>query len=159
MNLSVILPDETFLPAAQQLIDQAERKIWISTFKAEITTKPRGRKLHQFFDTLYEKAHNGVEVRCLTNRPDGGKHIPISNEFAIRDMARNRVQVRYLPHGRCCHSKLLLTDTVGSIIGSHNLSVKSCRGNSECSLYFIDPRTDEWLREFYERTWETAIKI
>jgi|GEM_PF-3275018 len=159
MKLKVVLPDEKFLNAAQQLIGIAQKKIWISTFKAEITTKPRGRKLHQFFDTLYEKAHNGVDARCLMNKPDRGKHIPISNEFAIRDMVRNKVQVRYLPHARCCHSKLLLTDSLGSIIGSHNLSVKSCNGNSECSLYLLDPETDKTLREFYEETWETAIKI
>ena len=159
MALSLVLPDEKFIGAAQRLIETATNYIWISTFKAEITSKPRGRKLHFFFDTLFLKAHNGLDVRCLMNRPDKGKHIPISNEFAIRAMVRNKVKVRYLPRQRCCHSKLLLGDHGASIIGSHNLSVKSCSGNSECSLYLINQPVGDDLRVFYEDTWENAIKI
>jgi len=159
MHVNILLPDEKFLSAAQQLIENAEKKIWISTFKAEITTKPRGRKLHHFFDTLFEKAASGVDVRFMMNRPDGGKHVPISNEFAIRALLENKIKVRRLPHVRCCHAKLILTDYCGSILGSHNLSVKSCLGNFECSMYVLDPDIEEKLRLTYLDTWATTRKI
>ena len=90
MSLSIVLPDEKFIGAAQRLVEESTERIWISTFKAEITSKPRGKKLSYFFDTIFEKAALGLDVRCLMNRPDKGKHVPISNEFAIRAMLRNK---------------------------------------------------------------------
>jgi len=52
-----ILKDEQFLPRARDLVRGATQSIYISTFKAEITSKPRGQKL---FDVL--------DVPCRTCR-------------------------------------------------------------------------------------------
>ena len=158
MPLRDILIDEKFLPAAIDLILKAKKSIYITTFKAEFTTKPRGRKLMAFFWTLARKVREGVDVQLITNKPANGKHIPISNGYAIDWLGSNGIKVKCLPDERICHSKILIVDKEIAIIGSHNLSIKSCHNNFEISftIYFA-PQIQE-LANIFERTWENSQK-
>lgn len=159
MAPDTLLLDEKFLPAAQDLVSRAKTRIWISTFKAEITSKPRGEKLSKFFNTLFEKARSGVDVRFMTNRIDEKGHIPISNVFAIRALKKNNVKVRHLRDPRICHAKIILVDCESAILGSHNLSVRSCHNNFEVSYLFTDLERATSMRTIFEQVWDNAKKI
>ena len=159
MSLNAILYDETFLRAAQELVTTANHRIWVATFKAEITTKPRGRRLNKFFETLFEKAHNGVEVRFLLPRPAKSNYVPDSNLYAITALKRGKVDARCFFGNRLCHAKIILVDDYKAILGSHNLSVKSCHNNFECSVSLSDRFSLLSLRDGYEKAWLRSQKI
>ncbi len=153
-----LLTNEQFLPAALTLLSAAKKSIFISTFKAELTTKPRGRRLVKFFELLFEKSRLGLDVRFLISKRESYGHIPLSNLFAVRELKKNKVQVRHLRHDRICHAKLIIVDNEITILGSHNLSVKSCHNNFEASLCIADPYIAGQLQGFYVVTWEDAKK-
>ena len=159
MELNLTLFDEQFLHAAQALVAGAEDRIWISTFKAEITTKPRGRRLNKFFDTLIQKVHQGVEVRFLLPRPAKTNYVPDSNLYAITALKRGKVEVRSFFGNRLCHAKIIFVDNDEAILGSHNLSVKSCHNNFECSVSIIDKFTLLGIQNGYEKAWLRSQKI
>ena len=154
-----LLTDEQFLPAAQQLISDANDLIYISTFKAEITSKPRGRRLREFFNTLITSARQGVNVRFLINNTGVKRHIPLSNFSAIHELKKNEIDIRTPKHNRCCHAKIILVDNKTAIVGSHNLSIRSCHANFEISyqLHGIYPLAQ--LHATFEETWYTARKL
>lgn len=156
METGALLLDENFLPAAINLISKAEKLIYISTFKAEMTTKPRGRKLHKLFELLFEKSQLGIDVRLLISKRENYGHIPVTNLFAIRDLKANGVKVRHLRNDRLCHAKILLVDDYAAIIGSHNLSIKSCHSNFEVSYYVHTPTSIDLLYNVYLKVWNTA---
>ena len=158
MPLRNILVDEKFLPAALALVLSAKKSIYITTFKAELTTKPRGRKLMAFFWTLARKVREGVDVQLIINKPANGKHIPISNDYAINWLQSSGIKVRCLPGERICHSKIIIVDKEIAILGSHNLSVKSCHNNFEISVHICFAHQIHELTSTFERVWENSQK-
>jgi phosphatidylserine/phosphatidylglycerophosphate/cardiolipin synthase-like enzyme len=152
----MILIDEDFLPQAIALITSAKERIDIATFKAEITPKPRGLRLKQFFQTLFDKRDQGVQVNFLINWNDERRVVPMTNLSAIRDLKQHKINVKILKSNRCCHAKILLVDKDRAIIGSHNLSVRSCHNNFEISYLFDDPCSITRLSTIYDRTLQDA---
>lgn len=153
-----LLTDEKFLPAAILLLSDAQKSIDISTFKAEMTTKPRGRRLKILFDLIIEKARLGIPVRFLISKREEYGHIPLTNLFAVREMKANGVQVRHLRNSRLCHAKTIIIDDELAILGSHNLSIKSCHNNFEASVCITKPYIVGQLKGFFTVAWEDARK-
>jgi len=151
-----VLKDEQFLPVAKGLLEIATKSIYISTFKAEIISKPRGQKLFDFFSVLANKATSGVDVRFMFNTPENGKHIPPSNAKALKFLTKAKIKVRHLPNDRLCHAKILLVDNTYAIVGSHNLCVRACQYNFELSSYIIDTEYCKDLKTIYENIWDNS---
>jgi len=153
-----LLIDEQFLTTAQNLISRAQRSIYIATFKAEMTSQPRGRRLSRLFDTIIEKSLLGLDIRFIFNEFTGNKTIPFTNLFAMQQLKKHNINVRCLPSARVCHAKLIIVDGQAAIIGSHNLSVKSCHNNFEVSVYIDDYYTVPELANKYCEVWDAAKK-
>ncbi len=151
-----LLDDEIFLPTATTVIDCAEKFIYISTFKLEVSSTPRGRGLAYLFELLGEKWKRGIDIRVLTNKQGEQGHVPASNSFAIHVLKRYHIPVRYLPDSRICHAKIILADNKVAIIGSHNLSIKSCRQNFEQSCLIDSPCACMRLQTRFLALWEKA---
>jgi len=138
------------------MIDMASRSIDISTFKAEITSKSRGRRLRLFFEKLFEKRANGVRIRFLINCHDDRRLVPLTNFSTIKELKQRKIEIRKLPGNRCCHAKILIVDQRRAIIGSHNLSIRSCHNNFEVSYLLLDPVSVNRLTSVFESTFNNA---
>lgn len=147
----MIIHDQEFLPQAISLINSSERRIDIATFKAEITNRPRGKRLRQFFELLYKKHAAGVEVNFIINWNTQHRAVPRTNHVVIRELKANKINVRVLPQNRCCHAKIILVDQDKAIVGSHNLSVQSCRNNFEISYLVTEPVALARLQAIYNQ--------
>lgn len=135
----MLLIDQDFLPQATAIIESAKAQIDIATFKAEITSKPRGRRLWLFFSTLFERRDRGVQINFLINWNTKQRVVPLTNRYVIQELKHQKINVRILPDDRCCHAKILIVDRRVAIIGSHNLSVRSCHNNFEVSILSQNP--------------------
>jgi len=154
----MILLNQDFLPQAIALISMATRRIDLSTFKAEITSKPRGRRLRLFFDTLFAKRAAGLEVNFLLNWNEARRAAPLCNLATILDLKRHKINVRILPNNRCCHAKIIIVDKDKAIIGSHNLSITSCHNNFEASYIIRDRVSVDRLSSAFEHTLNDSQK-
>jgi len=153
----MLLIDNEFLPQAIAFITTAQKRIDIATFKAETTDKPRGRRLRSFFDTLIKKREAGVQVNFLINWNDKRRAVPLCNLTTIRELKNHKINVKILPHNRCCHAKIIIADQDKAIIGSHNLSVKSCHNNFEMSYLVLDPVNVARISAVFERVFLQGI--
>ncbi len=158
METGKLLIDEQFLPVATKLIESAEHRIYISTFKAELTTKPRGRRLMKLFDTTFEQSRLGLDVRFLLSRRENYGHIPLTNLNAVRELKAHTVKVRHLLNSRLCHAKIIVVDNLVAIIGSHNLSLQSCHRNFEVSYLIEDAYIVGQLIGVFEYLWDNCKK-
>jgi len=156
--MGLILTDNEFLPQAKALVESAEKSIDISTFKAEITTKPRGLALLHFFKALLQKAKEGVRVRFLINWNNDRRSCPKTNLYVITELKKANIRIRHLRNNRCCHAKAIIVDKKKLIIGSHNLSVKSCHNNFEISYVVSDPEEVINLSSVFESSFNDAEK-
>ena len=155
----MIILDNEYLPQILALIDTAKTSIDISTFKAEITSKPRGRRLAAYFDKLYEKKSQGLRVRFLINYNDDKRITPKSNLCAINYMKNHKIEIKAQPRNRTNHAKLLIVDSVKVILGSHNLSVASVHRNFEVSYLLLDPVNVAYLQAIYDRVWLNSMTL
>ena len=154
----MLLIDQDFLPRAIALLDTADSCIDVSTFKAEITSKPRGRALRLFFDTLFKKRKAGIQVNFLLNWNTERRAVPLCNMATVLELKRQKINVRILPNNRCCHAKLIIVDRAKAIIGSHNLSIASCHKNFEVSYLITDSISVDRLAFVFARTCLNATK-
>lgn len=139
------------------MVDSATTSIDISTFKAEFTTKHRGRHLRAFFDKVFEKRAAGIRVRFLLNWNDQRRMVPSTNKSAISHLKAHKIDVRVLRLSRCCHSKIILVDSHKCILGSHNLSVSSCHRNFEASWLVYGHLVCRPFQELYDHTFRDAV--
>lgn len=154
-----LLRNEHFLPSAILLAQSATSQIYISTFKAELTHKPRGRLLKKLFETLADKANHNCKVYFLMNWHQDKRGVAKTNLYAARWLKDRQVSVKFLRNNRCCHSKLLVIDKRRAIIGSHNLSVKSCHNNFEMSYLINDPGSVKEICVAFELAWQDGKKM
>jgi len=154
--MGLLLKDNEFLPQARALVESATRSIDISTFKAEITTKPRGLALLHFFKTLLQKAKEGVKVRFLINWNEERRSCPKTNLYVITELKKANIKIRHLKQNRCCHAKAIIVDKEKAIIGSHNLSVKSCHNNFEISYIVQEPEVINRLQSVFDASFNDA---
>jgi len=157
--MGVLILDNEFIGQAETLILQAKREICISSFKLEYSEKPRARRLKALFDAVIEKMKQGVKVKVLFNWHDDRRSVPRTNESASRVLKTHGADVRYLKNNRCCHAKLLLIDKEKALLGSHNLSVRSCENNFEMSYLIPDPETVAQLGAVFERSFGGGKEI
>ena len=157
MGLLVI--DNQYIGVAKTLVSQAKREIFISTFKLEISEKPRGRGLKEFFDSLIEKARSGVKVHILFNWHDDRRSVAKTNYSASIYLKNAGIDMRYLTNNRCCHAKILMIDREKILLGSHNLSIRSTQNNFELSYLIPDPETVSQVGAVFERLFDSAKKI
>lgn len=158
MSKEEILLDEKFLPAAINLVSQAWHNIYVTTFKAEITTKPRGRLLRKFFQILCEKSQIGVDTRLILNKVSKMGSVPITNLYAMKELPKQGVAVRHLRNNRICHAKLIIVDNYAALVGSHNLSVKACHNNFESTILTCNKDIVKGLKQHFESLWENSQK-
>ncbi len=153
-----LIIDEQFLPLATELCQKATRNIFISTYKAQLSPKPRGLRLRSFFDLLITKARLGLDVRLYLNKIGDNWWVPRSNFVTANTLRKTKVQVRTPQSGRNCHAKIILIDNIVGIIGSHNLSITSCHRNFEVSCGVTDLNALDLCYSAYEKVWSKGKK-
>ena len=157
--MGLLVVDNQYISVAQALVEQAKKEICISSFKLEINEKPRGRTLKKLFDSVIEKLKTGVKVKILFNWHDDQRSVAKTNLYASSFLKAAGCDVRHLRNNRCCHAKLLIIDREKVLLGSHNLSIRSCENNFELSYLIPDPETVAQVGDVFERSFLDAKKI
>jgi cardiolipin synthase len=157
--MGLLIVDNQYLSQALALIEQAKKEICISTFKLEITDKPRGAGLKKFFESIVSRLKAGVKVKVLFNYHEDRHSVPKTNYSTGIFLKNAGADVRYLQNNRCCHAKLLIIDREKVLLGSHNLSIRSCANNFELSYLIPDPETVAQVGAVFEHSFMDAKKI
>jgi phosphatidylserine/phosphatidylglycerophosphate/cardiolipin synthase-like enzyme len=157
--MGLLVVDNQFLSVAKSLIKQAKKEICICSFKLEVSDKPRGRKLKEFFEGLIERRKAGVKINVLFNWHDDRRSVAKTNYYASMFLKNAGVETRYLDANRCCHAKVIIVDQEKALLGSHNLSIRSCENNFEMSYLIPDPESVAHLHSVFSHSFNQAKKI
>lgn len=154
-----ILYDQQLLSFIMPCIRQAERFIFLSTFKAQWTQNSAGRRLDLFWKTLLDKAAKNVRVNILLNYHTNKARIAKSNILLTKKVKHQNIKFRYLANNRCVHAKIFLIDDKIATIGSHNLSNASHQRNFEASVAIRDTKKIRELKDYLTTLWQTAKEL
>lgn len=153
-----ILADKEFIKMAIKLVKEAKSSIDISTFKAELAHNPRGLCVAPFWETLFDKSGVSLKVRMLINWNEKRHSVPKTNILVMKKLKAVNADVRMLHNNRCCHSKLIIIDKKILLMGSHNLSTKSCTENFENSIMIEDKKAVQDILNIYDTLFFKAKK-
>jgi phosphatidylserine/phosphatidylglycerophosphate/cardiolipin synthase-like enzyme len=154
--MGFLLVDSAFLPFIKTLISNAKSEVCLSTFKIEHNEKPRGRLLEELFSILFQKAAQGVKVKLLINWHDDRRSVAKTNLSACQVLKNHGIEVRHLRYNRCCHAKTIIVDNSTAVVGSHNLSLRSCQNNFEISYILSEPESVKCLSSVFNQSWYDA---
>ncbi len=157
--MGLLVKDNNYLQYANAMVAVAKKEICISTFKLEISDKPRGRALKEYFEKIIERMKTGVKVKILFNWHDDQRSVAKSNYSASIFLKQHAVDIRYLKNNRCCHAKVLIIDREKVLLGSHNLSVRSTQNNFELSYLIPDPETAAEVSVEFDRLFADAKPV
>lgn len=157
--MGLLVKDNNYLQYAMAMIKDAKKEICLSSFKLEISDKPRGRALKEYFEQIIEKMKSGVKVKVLFNWHDDRKSVAMTNYPASIFLKQRGVDIRYLKNNRCCHAKVLIVDREKVLLGSHNLSVRSTQNNFELSYLIPDPETAAEVSAEFDRLFKDAKPV
>jgi len=157
--MGLLVKDNEYLQYANALVEGATKEICISSFKLEISEKPRGRDLKTYFEKIVEKLKSGVKVKILFNWHDDQRSVAKTNFYASHFLKQAGVDIRYLKDNRCCHAKILIVDKEKVLLGSHNLSVRSTQNNFELSYLIPDPETAAQVSSIFESLFAGAKPV
>ena len=93
--MGLLVVDNQYLSVAQALVAQATKEICISTFKLEVTDKPRGRDLLEFFKAIVEKIKSGVKVKVLFNWHEDRRSVAKTNFYSSIFLKSAGCDIRY----------------------------------------------------------------
>ena len=157
--MGLLVMDNNYLQIANALVDGAKNSIYLSSFKLEISDKPRGRDLKEYFEKIIKKMREGIKVKILFNWHDDRKSVALTNYPASLFLKQNGIDIRYLKNNRCCHAKILIVDKEKVLLGSHNLSVRSTQNNFELSYLIPDPETAAQVTAMFDGLFADAKAV
>ena len=150
------LYDEDFSNIVTRLINEARKKIYITTYKLEPRKGPKAQRINALIKALFNANVRGVQIYILLNFYENHKATSNINWYASRIFAKNGIIVKYQTTGRTLHQKLILIDDVYIVIGSHNLSVQALAENIELSLLIQDDTIYKKSETKFLNLWDKA---
>jgi len=150
------LYDEDFSNIITGLIERAEKKIYITTYKLEPRKGPKAQRINSLISEIFKATSRGIDIKIMLNFYENHKATSNINWYAARLFQRNGIIIKYQNSGRTLHQKLILIDNVYIIAGSHNLSVQSLAQNIELSFLIEDDTIYQKCETKFLTLWESA---
>lgn len=122
---------------ARQLIDQAQRRLWMTMF----VVRPDDTVIGALLQALVDAQRRGVDVRVCLDRGAGFDGEPdLKHEAALAWLTAQGIPVVLDESDRTSHAKVLVADSRMILAGSHNWTRSAMTSNRELS-WLVDDAT------------------
>jgi len=149
--------DNEFLTVAPFVIDQAQKNLYISTYRLQLNTKTKCQNFLNLYKALINALGRGVKVHVLAQYSEKIALRPHSNLLSMSILKSKGAAVRFLKRGRISHAKMIICDDRYAIVGSHNWSLSSLTRNFEFSILLDDLESIAQAKQCYLVNWEAGI--
>ena len=156
MQKIIPLYDEDFSNIVTNLIKQAVKKIYITSYKLEPRKGPKAQRINALIKELFLAKSRNVDIKIMLNFYENHKATSNINWYAAKVFQKNGIIIKYSGSGRTLHQKLFLIDDVYIVVGSHNLAVQSLAQNIELSFLVEDDSIYQEAETKFLQHWETA---
>jgi hypothetical protein len=147
LRVKPLLSPDNFVEEVTALVTQATNRLYIQNQYLKPTRQTRWRELNEFVADFSRR--EGVNFRVILRDLD----IQDSLEM-MAEMNFDLSQVRKL---RNTHTKGILVDDLGIVVGSHNWSGQGFMQNRDTSLIFDDQDIIDYYERFFLFDWSRAL--
>lgn len=150
-----LLPTRPFGKTILETAQNAKTSIWISAYYISGSSIS---PIKDFYDTLVEKARQGLEVVILSEYGPGtsARVREATYDFAC-EMERAGIRVLFTKEYRILHKKLILVDDEVVLLGSANLTMAGTLQSDEMNVEIRQPAFVASVRRDLERLFARAL--
>jgi hypothetical protein len=147
LRVKPLFSPDNFVEEVTALVTRATSRLYIQNQYLKPTRQTRWRELNEFVAEFSRR--DGVDFRVVLRDTDIQKSLQMMGEmdFAL-------FQVRKLKN---THTKGILIDDLGIVIGSHNWSGQGFMENRDASLIFDDQEIIDYYKRLFLFDWSRAV--
>lgn len=144
-----------FIAHATRLVESAERSVYVQNQSFNLLEE-NVDEFEAFFGALRDKQRAGKDVRVIFrdarefSRDAGTKQQELLERIKDFGLDTDRIKLQ-----RRCHTKGIIVDSSGVLLGSHNLTNEGSLYNRDASLLVRDERVAEYFEKIFLYDWET----
>jgi hypothetical protein len=147
LQVKPLFSPDNFVEEVTALVTQATNRLYIQNQYLKPTRQTRWRELNEFVSEFSRR--EGVDSRVILRGPDVQASLQMMAEMDF-DLS----QVRKLNN---THTKGILVDDLGIVIGSHNWSGQGFTQNRDASLIFDDDQIIDYYERLFLFDWSRAL--
>ena len=155
LHIVPLLTPDNYFEQAIQLINRAEKSIWIEnqSFNA-LSEKSTNAKLEEFLTAIYNKQEDGIQIKVIFRlfiKSDAIRNIMQLKKFGFK--AQN---IKVMKN---CHTKGMIVDRKVVMLGSQNISEQGISVNRDASLIIYHEEVAKYFAQIFSYDWDRCTNV
>ncbi len=123
-----------YVPNMIKLFDNAENSIQAMIYQVRYYEKYPDGVNRQMYESLIRAAERNVKVQIIVDQSSWNVSSTLKNEEFAKYMKANGVEVYFDPADKTTHTKVVIVDSLYTVIGSTNWSFYAFEKNNESAV-------------------------
>ncbi len=146
-----IINDRDYVPNLIKLFDMAEKSIDAVIYQTRYYEEYPDGVNRKLYKALIRAAERGVKVRIICDQSSWNISSSLKNEEFAKFMRQYSIEVYFEPADVTTHSKIVVVDTLYTVVGSMNWSFYALEKNNECSVIVKSKENAEVYQRYFDR--------
>ncbi len=129
-----VINKRDYVPNVIQLFDNAEKTIHAVIYQTRYYEGYPDGTNRQMYKAMFRAVERGVEVSVIADQSSWNTSSTLKNEEFGKFMEENGVNVFYEPADKTTHSKIIIVDSLYTVVGSTNWSFYALEKNDESAV-------------------------
>lgn len=147
------LAGTAYIDSLPLLISEVESTLEIIQYQWKWYKFKENSSVTKLSRAVLDAALRGVKVRILLNKENPGNPLTTINLESKKYLEEAGCLVKFGPSFPVTHAKLWLLDDNISVLGSHNLSERSCLHNDETSIIVDSREVQKYYKDYFNLLW------
>jgi cardiolipin synthase len=144
------IPNRDYVPALLQVLDRAQHTIDIFMYIGRYYPQYPNDANSRIINALIRARQRGVRVRILLDASSWNTSNSLQNKAFGDSLKRAGIEIYYDQPDVTSHDKLIIVDTMWTIVGSTNWSYYALERNNEASVLIESRPVAQSFLEYFE---------
>lgn len=150
-----VINKRDYVPNMVKLFDNAEKTIHAVIYQTRYYEEYPDGTNRTMYKALFRAAERGVEVIVIADQSSWNPSSTLRNKEFGDFMEENGVKVYFEPEDKTTHSKIVVVDSLYSVVGSTNWSFYALERNNESAVIVKSAK----LAADYDRFFHTLLEF
>ncbi len=147
-----------YYPSVKALFDNAEKTIHIIMYDMKYYDYDPQTEEMLLFNALVNAAGRGVSVYVVLEQSDWNSDVNADNELSGGILSSYGVDVRYDARTVTTHCKMMVIDSVKTLVGSTNWSKSAVSSNNEANVIMTGSEISLEFLDYFNTLWQNSFE-
>lgn len=147
-----------YYPSVKNLFDNAENTIHIIMYDMKYYDYNPTTEEMLLFNALLNAAARGVDVYVVLEQSDWNSDVNADNEESGAVLSSYGVNVRYDARTVTTHCKMMVIDSVKTLVGSTNWSMSAVSSNNEANVIMTGREISLEFLDYFDTLWRNSFE-